>query len=97
MKKIILAFIAFATVNTAYSQTEEQLRSLDSTRKFLATTDFIYPYIDTPPGYIGGTEKWQNYQRTSPVLKDAIRKAKEQRIPAGKYSINIRFSVNPDG
>ena len=97
MKKFPLLVLLLTTFLGARSQTEEQLKQLDTVRKFLATTDYVYPYIDTPPGYVGGNEKWTNYQKTSPVLKDALRKAKEQRIPIGRYTINLKFKVNPDG
>jgi protein TonB len=97
MKKMLLVLATSGLSLVSFSQTDEQLKQIDSARKFLATTDFVYPYIDTPPGYIGGSEKWNTYQTTSTVLKDAIKKAKEQKIPAGKYTILLKFFINPDG
>lgn len=97
MKKMALIFLSAILYFSANAQTDSQLKALDTARKLLATTDFVYPYIDTPPGYVGGEEKWRKYQRESTVLKDAVKAAKDQKIPAGRYVVNVKFNVNPDG
>ena len=97
MKKMILILLSTGLYFSVNAQTDSQLKAIDSVRKFLATTDFVYPYLDTPPGYVGGEEKWREYQRKSTVLKDAVKLAKDQKIPAGKYVVVVNFSVNSDG
>ena len=97
MKKMTLIFLSTALYFSVNAQTVSQLKAVDSVRKFLATTDFVYPYIDTPPGYEGGNEKWQEYQKKSTVLKDAVKSAKEKKMPAGKYKVVVNFKVNADG
>jgi hypothetical protein len=96
MKKVFISFLIAGTTLSANSQTEAQLKQLDSSRKFLATTDFVYPYIDTPPGFVGGNEKWSKYFYESDVIKKAIDKAKEQNIPSGNYTVVVKFAINPD-
>ena len=97
MKKITFIFLSTVLFCSVHAQTDSQLKAVDSVRKFLATTDFVYPYLDTPPGYVGGEEKWREYQRKSTVLKEAVKAAKEKKIPAGKYVVVVNFNVNPDG
>lgn len=97
MKKITFFLLGTVLYFGASAQTESQLKQVDETRKFLATTDYVYPYLDTPPGFAGGDAKWQEYQKKSTLLKDAVKAAKEQKIPVGKYVVNLKFSVAPDG
>lgn len=97
MKRVVvMAALAFWTV-VGYTQTEKQLKNINDTRKWLATTDFVYPYVDTDPAYPGGNESWAKYISSSPIIKDAIKKAKEQKIPAGKHSVVVNFKILPDG
>ena len=97
MKRV--AFLAvFALFSfQGYSQTQSQLNNLNETRKWLATTDFVYPYVDTDPGYPGGGEKWNKYVSSSTVIRDAIANAKANKIPAGKYTVVVNFNILPDG
>jgi len=97
MKTLFLLFCCAALSSGAFAQTVNQQKQLEDTRKLLATTDYVYPYIDTPPAYAGGSEKWQAYQNTSPLLKDAVKAAKDQKMPAGKYQVTAKFSITADG
>jgi hypothetical protein len=97
MKKFYLLCLVTGIAFTSEAQTEAQLRELDSARKFLATTDLVYPYIDSSPGYPGGDKKWSSYVSGSDVIQKAIEKAKEQHIPSGKYTVIVKFAVKPDG
>jgi hypothetical protein len=97
MKKVVLLLMASALYFTGSAQTEEQLKELSVARKALASTDIVYPFIDTPAGYTGGNERWLYYQMTSPVLKEAIKNAKENNIPAGRYSIVVQFYIDTTG
>ena len=81
----------------AVSQTPAQVKQVEETRQFLATTDFVYPYLDTPPGYPGGNEAWSKYVTSSTVIKDAIVTAKLKGVPAGNYTVVVSFYILPDG
>lgn len=80
-----------------FSQTNADLANLKAAREFLATTDLVYPYIDSSPGYVGGNEKWSKYISSNPVFKNAVEAAKEKGIASGNYTIVVKFAVNPDG
>lgn len=98
MKKMIFSLVSvvlFAIAGNA--QTDSLLKKVDSARRFLAGTDLVYPYIDTPPLYEGGNEKWMQYLDTAAVLKNAIRKAKEQGAPAGRHTVVVKFAVDENG
>lgn len=97
MKKIILSLVPALFAIAGNAQTDSLLKKVDSARKFLATTDVVYPYIDTPPLYEGGNEKWVQYLDTAMVLKHAIRKAKEQGAPAGRHTVIVKFAVDENG
>ena len=90
---MVLAGISFVS----HAQTDSLLKKVDSARKFLATTDVVYPYIDTPPLYEGGNEKWMQYIFGSPILKNAVKKAKEQNAPLGKHTVIVKFAVDDQG
>jgi TonB family protein len=97
MKKIILPSMLVLFAIAGNAQTDSVLKKVDSARKFLATTDVVYPYIDTPPLYEGGNEKWIQYLDTATVLKQAIRRANEQGAPAGRHTVIVKFSVDENG
>lgn len=97
MKKIILSLVPAFVAIAGHAQTDSVLQKVEAARKFLATTDVVYPYIDTPPLYEGGNEKWMQYLDTATVLKNAIRRAKEQGAPAGRHTVIVKFAVDENG
>lgn len=96
MKKILFLCLTAAFSITAFSQTDSQLRELDSARKDLAFSGMVYPYIDSSPGYPGGDKKWSEYVTSANLMKATVAKAKEQKVPSGKYTVVVRFAVNAD-
>lgn len=96
MKSVFMLLAVLASFN-AVSQTPAQIKKVEETRQFLATTDFVYPYLDTPPGYPGGNEAWSKYVSSSSIIRDAIKLAKAKDIPAGKYTVVVSFFILPDG
>lgn len=96
MKKIVFLCLAAAASLSGFSQTDQQLRELDSARKALAFSGMVYPYIDSSPGYPGGDKKWSEYVNGADLMKETIAKAKEQKVPAGRYTVVVRFAVNAD-
>ncbi|HEY1113132.1 MAG TPA: energy transducer TonB [Chitinophagaceae bacterium] len=96
MKKIVFLCLAAAVSLTGFCQTDQQLRELDSARKALAFSGMVYPYIDSSPGYPGGDAKWSEYVATADLMKETIARAKEQKVPAGRYAVMVRFAVNAD-
>jgi TonB family protein len=96
MKKIVFFCLFTAVSLIVFSQTEQQLRELDSTRKALAYSGMVYPYIDTSPGYLGGDKKWSEYVNSADLMKETIAKAREQKVPSGRYTVVVRFAVNAD-
>ena len=97
MKKTIIFSLTIFVAVAGNAQTDSLLKKVDSARKFLATTGVVYPYIDTPPLYEGGNEKWIQYLDTATVLKNAIRKATEQGAPAGRHTVIVKFAVDENG
>lgn len=96
MKKIVFLSLAAAVSLSAFSQTDGQLRELDSARKELANSGMVYPYIDSSPGYPGGDTRWSQYVNTADLMKETISKAREQKVPSGRYTVVVRFAVNAD-
>jgi hypothetical protein len=96
MIKILLLSLTIIVSIAASAQTEAQLRELDSARKALAFSGMVYPYIDSSPGYLGGEEKWSRYVNAADLMQETIRKAKEEKVPAGRYMVVVRFAVNAD-
>lgn len=97
MKKIYFLCLLSAAAFTSQAQSDSVLRELDSSRKVLANSGMVYPYIDTPPGYVGGNTKWSAYVTGSNLITKAIDLAKKQNAPAGKYTVVVKFAVNADG
>lgn len=96
--KTVCLFGAFILGSiTATAQVQNQLEQLKQTRQFLATTDFVYPYIDSAPGYEGGDEAWRKYVLGSGILKAALEKAQTSGTPTGTYTVIVKFAVLPDG
>jgi hypothetical protein len=96
---MIKSFLLCLTTIVSFAgsaQTEAQLRELDSARKALAFSGMVYPYIDSSPGYLGGEEKWTRYVNSTDLMSETIRKAKEENVPAGRYTVVVRFAVNAD-
>lgn len=96
MKKIVFLCLAAAASLAGFSQTDQQLRELDSARKALAFSGMVYPYIDSSPGYPGGDQKWSAYVNSADLMKETIARAKAQKVPAGRYAVVVRFAVNAD-
>lgn len=97
MKTVCLLGAIILLGITASAQTSNQLEQLKQTRQFLATTDFVYPYFDSAPGYEGGDEAWRKYVLSSGILKTALDKAKASGTPSGTYTVVVKFAVLPDG
>jgi hypothetical protein len=95
MKQVFLCLLSLVTIE-AFSQTDADLRKLNANRQFLATTDLVYPYLDSPPFYPGGGEKWNQYVLSSPVIKKAVEDAKAQGLAAGEYTVIVKFEVGVD-
>jgi|GEM_PF-1779980 len=95
MKQLLLIlFLAVSFIG--FSQTETDLRKLNANRQFLATTDLVYPYLDSPPFYPGGGEKWNQYVLSSPVIKKAVENAKAQQLAPGNYTVVVKFAIGAD-
>jgi hypothetical protein len=95
MKQILFVLMLGMSLS-AFSQTNADLSKLKANRQFLAQTDFVYPYIDSPPFYPGGGEKWNRYVMSSSVIKKAIEDAKAQNMPAGNYTVIVKFAIGAD-
>ena len=96
MIKVLLFCLVTVLSISGFAQTESQLRELDSARKEMAYSGMVYPYIDTSPGYLGGQEKWSRYVDSCNLMAETIKKAKEQKVPTGRYTVVVRFAVNAD-
>ena len=96
MIKVLLFCLVTVLSVSGLAQTEVQLRELDSARKELAYSGMVYPYIDTSPGYLGGNDKWSRYVDSCNLMAETIKKAKEQKVPTGRYTVVVRFAVNAD-
>jgi hypothetical protein len=96
MIKVLLLCLVTGMSLTGLAQTEAQLRELDSARKELAYSGMVYPYIDTSPGYLGGNVKWSRYVDSCNLIAETIKKAREQKVPNGRYTVIVRFAVNAD-
>ena len=96
MKQLLFICVLFSFTGMAFAQTESDIQKLNRNRQFLATTDLANPYIDTPPFYPGGGEKWNKYVMGSSIIKDAMEKASAQKAAPGKYTIIVKFLVNAD-
>ncbi|RYY60795.1 MAG: hypothetical protein EOO12_14945, partial [Chitinophagaceae bacterium] len=75
--------------------TERQ--SLQDVRSYLANSDFVYPYVDTPPFFPGGNDKWSRYVNSSALVLNAGLEAAKQGLKAGFYVVTVRFAINADG
>ena len=95
IKVLLLCVFTIASIKV-FAQTEAQLKQLDSARKALVFSAMFYPYIDSSPGYLGGEEKWNRYVSAADLMQETIRKARENKVPDGHYTIIIRFAVNAD-
>ena len=96
MKQLLLLGVALTFSIIGFSQTDSDLRKLNATRQFLATTDLANLYIDTPPFYPGGGEKWNKYVLASTTMQQAMESARAQNMIPGKYTVIVKFAVNPD-
>ncbi|RYZ20710.1 MAG: hypothetical protein EOO16_15685 [Chitinophagaceae bacterium] len=89
----LMAFCGF----TAQAQTNVEKQQLTSMRAYLAESDYVYPYVDTPPMYPGGTDKWSRYINSNSILLNAGMEAAQKGLATGHYIVSVRFAVNPDG
>ena len=96
MKQLLLLGFVLTFSIVGFSQTDNDLRKLNATRQFLATTDLANPYIDTPPFYPGGGEKWNKYILESTVMQQAIESANARNMSPGQYTVIVKFAVNTD-
>ncbi|RYY88242.1 MAG: hypothetical protein EOO15_09585 [Chitinophagaceae bacterium] len=97
MKKILLAFVLALTGSAVFAQTDTERQNLQDVRSYLANSDFVYPYLDTPPLFPGGTDKWSKYVNSSALVLNAGMEAAKQGLKTGHYVVTVRFAVNADG
>ncbi|GAA4337238.1 energy transducer TonB [Flaviaesturariibacter amylovorans] len=97
MKKTLLLCLLVGFGLGAGAQTTSLKQKLEHERAFLATTDFVYPYIDTPPMYPGGDDKWASYVNSNTLLATAGEEAAREGLATGIYQVIVRFAVNKDG
>ncbi|MGE5519917.1 MAG: energy transducer TonB [Candidatus Dadabacteria bacterium] len=97
MKKWLLILAFAAIYNCSLGQTEEVLKEESKPREAKATIISNPSPAVASATYKGGDEKWLYYQLTSPVLKNAIRQAKKDKIPEGRYKLLVQFTVLPGG
>jgi TonB family protein len=97
MKNIFFACLLAAFFNSAKAQSPATAKQLSAARSFLASTDIVYPYIDSKPMYPGGDAKWEEYADKSGIVQKAVAEARKNNIPAGSYNVIVRFAVKADG
>lgn len=86
-----------AFCSSTRAQSPSTAKQLSAARSFLASTDIVYPYIDSRPMYPGGEEKWEAYVERSGIIQNAVKEARKQQIAAGVYHVIVRFEVKADG
>jgi hypothetical protein len=96
MKQLLLICVLLSFSGLAVAQSESDIQKLNRNRQFLATTDLANPYVDTPPFYPGGGDKWNKYVSGSSIITAAIEKATSEKAEPGKYTIVVKFMVNTD-
>ena len=96
MKRVILLLLFAAAGSATFAQSEAEAKRLADARAYYAKSDFVYPYVDSAPAYPGGIDKWNSYVNSTPVFTDAVAKAKAQNMPAGVYTVMLRFAINAD-
>ena len=97
MKNTFIAFLLAGICSAAYAQSDATAKNLSAARSFYATTDVVYPYIDSSPMYPGGHEKWVQFLDSTRILEKAMGEARKQKLPGGVYTITVKFAVNTDG
>lgn len=97
MKHIFLAALLALTGSAAFAQTDTERQNLQDVRSYLATSDYVYPYVDTPPFFPGGNDKWSRYVNSSALVLNAGLEAAKQGLKPGFYMVLVRFAVNADG
>jgi hypothetical protein len=97
MKNTLLVGLLALCGFTASAQTETEKQQLTSARAYLAESDYVYPYVDTPPMFPGGRDKWSRYISGNSILLNAGLNAARKGLTPGHYVVNVRFLVNADG
>ncbi|MDB5253500.1 MAG: hypothetical protein JWP27_2669 [Flaviaesturariibacter sp.] len=97
MKRVAMIAVLAVAGLAASAQSPTEVKNLNAARAYLAQSDAVYPYVDSAPAFPGGTDKWTAYVLASPVLTEALAKAKEQNMPAGVYQVMVRFTVAANG
>jgi protein TonB len=97
MKHVVFVLLFSATSLVSLAQSETEAKRLADARAYYAKSDFVYPYVDSAPAYPGGIDKWNSYVGSTSVFTDAVAKAKSQNMPAGVYTVMLRFAINADG
>jgi hypothetical protein len=97
MKQCLLILAFTAIYHVGFGQAEEVLREVSKPRQAKVAIENTSAAVISSATYKGGDEKWLYYQLTSPILKDAIKEAKKQKMPAGKYKLFVEFTVLPGG
>jgi hypothetical protein len=97
MKNTLLIGLLAICGLTAGAQTTTEKQQLTSARAYLAESDYVYPYIDTPPLFPGGQDKWSRYVNGNSILLNAGMEAAHKGLATGHYLVTVRFAVNADG
>ncbi|TCJ14490.1 hypothetical protein EPD60_10915 [Flaviaesturariibacter flavus] len=97
MKNTLLIGLLALCGFTAQAQTQTEKQQLTSMRAYLAESDYVYPYVDTPPLYPGGQDKWSRYINGNSILLNAGMEAARKGLATGHYVVTVRFAVNADG
>lgn len=97
MKKCVLSLLLAGAAYVTSAQSSTPVTTLTEARAYLATTDVVYPYIDSAPEFPGGTTAWNAYVTKSDLVPKASATARAQGMKEGVYTVVVRFAVMPDG
>ncbi|GAB4094432.1 energy transducer TonB [Flaviaesturariibacter terrae] len=97
MKHSLLFCLLALFGSSAFAQTAAERQNLQDVRSYLANSDYVYPYVDTPPFFPGGNDKWSRYVNSSALVLNAGLEAAKQGLQPGFYVVTVRFAINADG
>lgn len=63
MKKIVLLTLLISLYVVSSAQVIKLTSSSSHKAAATADEDLAYAFVDAPPGYVGGQERWLSYQR----------------------------------
>jgi TonB family protein len=97
MKHTLLFGLVALIGLSASAQNDGEKQQLESVRSYLANSDYVYPYYDTPPFFPGGQDKWSRYVNSSSLVLNAGMEAARQGLERGFHTVTVRFAINADG